>query len=58
MSTISLPNLSLVMLVGVSGAGKSTFAARHFGPFEVVSSDTCRGIVSVSYTHLRAHETS
>ena len=46
MSTISLPNLSLVMLVGVSGAGKSTFAARHFGPFEVVSSDTCRGIVS------------
>lgn len=46
MSTISLTNLSLVMLVGVSGAGKSTFAARHFGPFEVVSSDTCRGIVS------------
>ncbi|MDO5029330.1 MAG: polynucleotide kinase-phosphatase [Corynebacterium sp.] len=46
MSVISIPNLSLVMLVGVSGAGKSTFAARHFGPFEVVSSDTCRGIVS------------
>jgi len=43
---VSLPELSLVVLVGASGSGKSTFARRHFGPFEVVSSDFCRGLVS------------
>lgn len=43
---ISIPNLSLVLLVGPSGSGKSTFARRHFLPTEIVSSDTCRGIVS------------
>lgn len=43
---ISLPKLSLVLLVGPSGSGKSTFARKHFLPTEVVSSDACRGIVS------------
>ncbi|GAA1741181.1 polynucleotide kinase-phosphatase [Luedemannella helvata] len=43
---IKLPALSLVVLVGVSGSGKSTFAARHFGRFEVISSDFCRGLVA------------
>ncbi|MBN6055286.1 polynucleotide kinase-phosphatase [Nonomuraea sp. RK-328] len=43
---ISVPELSLVVLVGVSGSGKSTFAARHFKPTQVVSSDFCRGLVS------------
>ena len=43
---IGIPELSLVALVGTSGSGKSTFAARHFGPFEVVSSDYCRGLVA------------
>lgn len=43
---LRVPDLSLVVLVGVSGSGKSTFAARHFGPFETVSSDVCRGLVS------------
>ncbi|MEM1324408.1 MAG: polynucleotide kinase-phosphatase [Bacteroidota bacterium] len=43
---IRIPELSLVLLVGPSGSGKSTFARQHFGQFEVVSSDTCRGIVS------------
>src|SRR5690606_611331 len=28
------------------GCGKSTFAARHFLPTEVISSDVCRGLVS------------
>ena len=46
MSTISLPELSLVVLVGPSGAGKSSFARRHFKPTEVVSSDVCRALVS------------
>jgi len=46
MATLEIPALSLVVLVGASGSGKSTFAARHFGPFETVSSDWCRGVVS------------
>ncbi|MFI6229599.1 polynucleotide kinase-phosphatase [Micromonospora echinospora] len=41
-----IPELCLVALVGVSGSGKSTFAATRFGPFEVISSDFCRGLVS------------
>ncbi len=43
---VSLPELSLVILVGASGSGKSSFARKHFGAFEVVSSDFCRGLVS------------
>ena len=41
-----VPELSLVVLVGASGSGKSTFARRHFLPTEVISSDTCRGLVA------------
>ncbi|HEY4939236.1 MAG TPA: polynucleotide kinase-phosphatase, partial [Actinomycetota bacterium] len=43
---LSIPNLSLVVLIGPSGSGKSTFADRHFLPTEVISSDFCRGLVS------------
>lgn len=43
---IELPELCLVTLIGASGSGKSTFGRAHFGPFEVVSSDFCRGVVS------------
>ncbi len=43
---ISVPELSLVVLVGVSGSGKSTFASRHFKPTQIISSDYCRGLVS------------
>jgi protein phosphatase len=43
---ITIPELSLVALVGPSGSGKSTFARKHFGDFEVLSSDYCRGLVS------------
>jgi len=46
MTTIAIPELALVALVGASGSGKSTFAAQHFGRFEVISSDFCRGLVS------------
>ena len=46
MSQIKIPELSLVVLVGISGSGKSTFAARHFRPTEVISSDFCRALVS------------
>ncbi|MDH6515910.1 protein phosphatase [Streptomyces sp. SAI-135] len=44
--TLPVTDLSLVVLVGASGSGKSTFARRHFKPTEVVSSDFCRGLVS------------
>src|SRR5512146_563064 len=43
---ISIPELSLVVLVGASGSGKSTFARKHFLPTEVLSSDWCRGLVA------------
>ncbi len=43
---ITIPELSLVALIGASGAGKSTFARRHFKATEVLSSDYCRGLVS------------
>ncbi|WP_086826507.1 polynucleotide kinase-phosphatase [Allokutzneria sp. NRRL B-24872] len=46
MSTLDVPELCLVVLVGASGSGKSTFAREHFGRFEVVSSDFCRGLVA------------
>ncbi|OUL23358.1 polynucleotide kinase-phosphatase [Nostoc sp. 106C] len=43
---ITIPELSLIVLIGASGSGKSTFARKHFQPFEVLSSDFCRGLVS------------
>jgi polynucleotide kinase-phosphatase len=45
-SALEVPELSLVLLVGASGSGKSTFARTHFQPTEVLSSDFCRGLVS------------
>ncbi len=44
--TVGIPAMGLVLLVGVSGSGKSTFAREHFRPTEVISSDFCRGLVS------------
>ncbi|TXH69600.1 MAG: polynucleotide kinase-phosphatase [Thiothrix sp.] len=46
MKTISIPEFALVVLIGASGSGKSTFARQHFKPTEVVSSDVCRGLVA------------
>ncbi len=43
---IAIPELCLVVLIGPTGSGKSTFAARHFKPTEVVSSDACRAMVA------------
>jgi protein phosphatase len=43
---ISIPKLSLVVLIGPSGSGKSTFARKHFLPTEILSSDACRAMLS------------
>ncbi|MEU5944086.1 polynucleotide kinase-phosphatase [Micromonospora sp. NPDC047465] len=46
MTTLDIPELALVALVGVSGSGKSTFARRHFAPSQVLSSDAFRAMVA------------
>lgn len=43
---ITVPELCLVVLIGPTGSGKSHFAARHFKPTEVISSDACRAMVA------------
>ncbi len=43
---IVIDDPSLVVLIGAAGAGKTTFAARHFAADEVLSSDRYRRLVS------------
>ena len=43
---ITVPELSLIVLVGASGSGKSTFARKHFKPTEILASDECRALIS------------
>jgi protein phosphatase len=43
---IAIPDFALVVLIGASGSGKSSFAARNFAPTEVISSDHARALVS------------
>ncbi|NOT63015.1 MAG: AAA family ATPase [Acidobacteria bacterium] len=45
MFKITLPDPSLILLLGASGAGKSTFARRHFQATEIISSDHCRALI-------------
>jgi protein phosphatase len=42
---ITVPDPSLILLIGASGSGKSTFAQLHFSETEIVSSDRCRALV-------------
>ncbi|MCI0486384.1 MAG: AAA family ATPase [Blastocatellia bacterium] len=44
------------MLCGPAGCGKSTFAARHFLPTQIVSSDDCRARLSDDPTDQRVSE--
>ena len=43
---ITLPDTCLVVLIGVTGSGKSTFARRHFAPTRVLSSDQFRAMLA------------
>ncbi|HZH35587.1 MAG TPA: polynucleotide kinase-phosphatase, partial [Pyrinomonadaceae bacterium] len=43
---LKFPELSLVVLIGATSSGKSTFARKHFKPTEILSSDFCRGILA------------
>ena len=43
---LKIPELSLVVLIGATSSGKSTFARKHFKPTEILSSDFCRGILA------------
>lgn len=53
---LTVPELSLVLLVGASGSGKSSFASRFFKPTEIVSSDRMRGWVADDETDQSASE--
>lgn len=54
MSTLVLPDPSLVVLVGAAGSGKSTLARRLFAPDEILSSDALRAAVSGNEADQRA----
>ncbi len=50
----TIPDFSLVVMIGATGSGKSSLAERLFLPSEIVSSDACRAIVSDDETDLSA----
>jgi predicted kinase len=43
---IAVPKTGMVILIGASSSGKSTFARKHFKPTQIVSSDACRAMVA------------
>ena len=43
---IKVPEFSLVVLIGISASGKSSFARKFFKRSEILSSDECRALVS------------
>lgn len=56
MAELEIPDLCLVVLVGVSGSGKSTFAANHFAETEVLSADRARAMLTDDENDQSIHE--
>ena len=46
MNEIVIPRNTLVVLCGPAACGKSTWAANHFSPTQIVSSDDCRARIA------------
>src|SRR5262245_59406452 len=53
---VVLPAPCLVVLVGMSGSGKSTWAEAHFAPEQIVSSDNLRAIVGAGADDITASD--
>jgi F420-dependent oxidoreductase-like protein len=53
---VVLPAPCLVVLVGMSGSGKSTWAAAHFAPEQIVSSDVLRAVVGAGEDDITASD--
>ena len=47
---------SVVVLCGPAACGKSAFAARHFRPTQIISSDSCRALVCDDERDQRYHQ--
>ena len=54
MAELLLPDPCVVLLVGAAGVGKSTFAARHFRPEAILSSDALRAAIAGDAADQRA----
>lgn len=48
---LEIPELALVLLVGITGSEIASFTSQHFLPAEVVSSDFCQGLICDEETH-------
>ncbi len=53
---LRLPSPCLVVLVGPAGSGKSTWAAEHFPPDQIVSTDRLRAVVGSGEDDIAASE--
>ena len=56
MTMLRLPADALVLLVGIAGSGKTTFASRHFRPTQILSSDALRAQITDDPTAQSATE--